>query len=369
MRDVIGFENRVICGDGSVRWLQWNTRTVPERGIVFAVGRDVTDRRRADAELREAQRTVEASRDELARLAEEHAALRRVATLVAHGAPPEELFTAVVEEVERLLPGVHATLIRYAPDGTMTIVAVSESLTDSFPVGSRWPLGEGTSPRWSSRPAVRPGSTTIATPPAGSVSPCASGARSQVVGAPIVVEGRRWGVMTMASTENPLPPDSEAQLASFTELVATAIATPKRRGSWQRRGRGSWRQPTRSAGAWFAICTTALSSVWSTRSSRSRWHASPWRTEDDTPALLTEALDNAKRATDELRELAHGILPRPSPRRAARGIRDAGVADAGAGRDRRVRRPPPAAVEATAYFLVSEALTTSQNTLAPDTPK
>ncbi len=74
--DVIGFENRVICGDGSVRWLQWNTRTVPERGVVFAVGRDVTDRRRAEAGLREAQRTVEASRDELARLAEEHAALR-----------------------------------------------------------------------------------------------------------------------------------------------------------------------------------------------------------------------------------------------------------------------------------------------------
>jgi PAS domain S-box-containing protein len=139
--DVIGFENRVICGDGAVRWLQWNTRTVPQRGIVFAVGRDVTDRRRADAELREAQRRVEASRDELARLAEEHAALRRVATLVARGAPPEALFTAVVEEVERLLPGAHSTMARYEPDATMTIVAISERLTDSFPVGSRWPLG------------------------------------------------------------------------------------------------------------------------------------------------------------------------------------------------------------------------------------
>ena len=124
---MIGFENRVICGDGSVHWLHWNTRTVPERGIVFAVGRDVTDRRRADAELREAQRTVEASRDELARLAEEQAALRRVATLVAHGAPPGELFTAVVEEVERVLPAAHAGLARYASDGAMTMVAISES--------------------------------------------------------------------------------------------------------------------------------------------------------------------------------------------------------------------------------------------------
>jgi PAS domain S-box-containing protein len=65
-KHVNGVEHRVICGDGSVRWFQWNTRTVPERGVVFAVGRDVTDRRRADLELREAHRMVEASRAELA---------------------------------------------------------------------------------------------------------------------------------------------------------------------------------------------------------------------------------------------------------------------------------------------------------------
>ncbi|MCW3016731.1 MAG: two-component system sensor kinase, partial [Solirubrobacterales bacterium] len=49
--DVIGVELRVIGRDGSVRWLQWNSRIMPERGVIFAVGRDVTDRRRADAEL------------------------------------------------------------------------------------------------------------------------------------------------------------------------------------------------------------------------------------------------------------------------------------------------------------------------------
>jgi PAS domain S-box-containing protein len=64
--DVVGYEYRVICGDGSVRWLQWNSWTMPERGLICGVGRDVTDRRRADAELREAQRTVETSRAELA---------------------------------------------------------------------------------------------------------------------------------------------------------------------------------------------------------------------------------------------------------------------------------------------------------------
>jgi len=64
--DLIGEEHRVICADGSVRWLQWNSRIMRERGVVFGIGRDVTARRRADAELREAQRMLEASRDEVA---------------------------------------------------------------------------------------------------------------------------------------------------------------------------------------------------------------------------------------------------------------------------------------------------------------
>jgi GAF domain-containing protein len=44
------------------------------------------------------------------------------------------------------------------------------------------------------------------------------------VGSPIVVEGHLWGVMTATWNEGPLPPDTEARLGSFTELVATAIA-------------------------------------------------------------------------------------------------------------------------------------------------
>jgi GAF domain-containing protein len=45
------------------------------------------------------------------------------------------------------------------------------------------------------------------------------------VGVPISVEGRLWGAMVVVSTrEEPLPADSEARLARFTELVATAIA-------------------------------------------------------------------------------------------------------------------------------------------------
>ena len=80
--------------------------------------------------------------------------------------------------------------------------------------------------------------------------------------------------------------------------------------------------------------------------------------EDDAPALVTEALDHAERATVELRELAHGILPAVLTRGGLR----AGV-EALASRmpvpveiDVSVGRLP-AAVEATAYFVVAEALT------------
>src|SRR6202043_815397 len=56
-----------------------------------------------------------------------------------------------------------------------------------------------------------------------------AGVRSAVA-TPIVVEGRLWGVMAAGSSrEEPLPADTEAQLASFTGLVATAIANAESR--------------------------------------------------------------------------------------------------------------------------------------------
>src|SRR6185437_5171058 len=76
----------------------------------------------------------------LGQLAEEQAALRRVATLVARGEPPEAVFAAVLEEVGRLLPIDLALMGRYEPDRTATCVATWPTGGDIFPVGSRWPL-------------------------------------------------------------------------------------------------------------------------------------------------------------------------------------------------------------------------------------
>jgi signal transduction histidine kinase len=302
---------------------------------------------------------VEASRVEPARLAEEHAALRRVATLVAHGASPETLFTAVVAEVERVVPSAHATLMRYLPDATMTIVAISECLTDSFPVGSRWPLGG----RNVTTMVYETGRSARIDDYRGASGRLGDAVRDRgavtVVGAPIIVDGRRWGVITLASTEHPLPPDNEAQLASFTELVATAIANAEaQRELSALRARiaaatvDERRRVVRDLhdGAQQRLVHTVITLKMARRALENG--------QDDAPALLTEALDNAERATDELRRLARGFLPDVL----TRGGLLAGVetlasrmpvpveVDVSVGR-------LPATVEATGYFLVAEALT------------
>jgi GAF domain-containing protein len=164
-------------------------------------------------------------------LAEEQAALRRVATLVARGAPPSTPSAAVTEEVRQLLPVDFAIMGRYEDDGTVLCVATSGTPVSRFPVGSRSKL-EGknlvTIVLETGRPA-RVDHFAHASGPIG-VAGRESGFHS-TVGTPIVVEGRLWGVMTVGSTqpEPPLPAGTEARLAQFTELVATAIANAESR--------------------------------------------------------------------------------------------------------------------------------------------
>jgi GAF domain-containing protein len=78
-------------------------------------------------------------------LGEEQAALRRVATLVARGAAPEEVFATVTEEVARLLPTELTMMVRYEPDGTFIIIGGAGSLATRWRVGSRCPFRARTS--------------------------------------------------------------------------------------------------------------------------------------------------------------------------------------------------------------------------------
>jgi signal transduction histidine kinase/putative methionine-R-sulfoxide reductase with GAF domain len=167
------------------------------------------------------------ARAAVTRLADEQSALRHVATMVAQGASPRDLVEAVAEEVGRLLPVGSATMGRYEPDGSVTTVASWSATEVAFPTGVRWPT-EGTNVAWlvlQTGQAARIDDFSAATDPIG-VAAREAGIKS-AIGSPIVVEGQLWGVMTATSTEEPLPSGSEARLASFTELVATAVANAK----------------------------------------------------------------------------------------------------------------------------------------------
>jgi len=177
------------------------------------------------------------SRAGLARLAEEQAALRRVATLVAQGVPPEELFAAVAEEVVNVLPVQGARIGRYESDGTVTYLATTTEPGDADPAAARLMLAGknfalggknlATLVFETGGPARLDNFDDVSGPIGVAIRGIGGGS---AVGTPIVVDGRLWGVATAGSTlERPLPPDTEARLTDFTELLATAIANAESR--------------------------------------------------------------------------------------------------------------------------------------------
>jgi GAF domain-containing protein len=170
------------------------------------------------------------ARMELRGFADEQASLRRVATLVARAAAPEEVFAAVTEDAGRLLHAHHAVMSQYGPDGAIRVVAAWSSTGAAFPVGTRWGLGG----RNLHTLVFETGRAARIDDHAGASGPVAETARELKLGAgvgvPISVEGRLWGVMIVASThDQPLPAGTEERLAGFTELVATAIANAQAR--------------------------------------------------------------------------------------------------------------------------------------------
>jgi signal transduction histidine kinase len=163
------------------------------------------------------------SREELTRLAEEQAALRRVATLVAEGARPDEVFAAVGDEVARILGVPIAVLLRYDPDGLVTVLATAGA--EFGPVGSRWPIDGAslTAAVFETGRAARMDDYSQAQGPVSEVAR-KTGVRWGV-GVPIIVDGALWGVMNAGSREpEPLVEQIEDRLAKFTQLLATAIA-------------------------------------------------------------------------------------------------------------------------------------------------
>ena len=301
------------------------------------------------------------SRAGVTRLAEEQAALRRVATLVAGGAPPEEVFAAVTEEAGQLLAADQTTLSRYESDGTVTVVAGWSTIDNALPVGARLKLGGKnlTTLIWQTR---RPARIDSYADSSGALAAAVrdTGVRSGV-GTPIIVQDRLWGVLDAGSTgEQPLGPGTEARLASFTELVATAIANAESRSDLDAsRGRivaasdEARRRIERDLhdGAQQRLVSLGLAL-------RAAQTAVPPQL-GGLEGELTNVAEGLANVLDELREMARGIHP-------------AILAKGGLGSalktlarrcpvpvelDVRAQARLPERIEVAAYYVVSEALT------------
>jgi signal transduction histidine kinase len=304
------------------------------------------------------------ARAELRRMADEQAALRRVATLVARGASPATVFATVAEEVGRLFAAENTAVARYEADDAITMVGSWNRTGDDLArtVGRRAALGGQnvtTLVFETGRPA------RIDRYPDGDSSAITANARGvgsrSAVGAPISVDGRLWGSLAVASSrEAGLPAGAEERLADFAELAATTIANAEAHTKLtQSRARvvatadDTRRRIERDLhdGAQQRLVSLAL---------RLRV------TQDTVPAELPELRAGigqlAEELTEvlaELREISRGIHPsilsegglRPALRTLAR--RSAILVELRV--DTESRYPPP--VEVATYYVVSEALT------------
>ena len=162
-----------------------------------------------------------------ARLSDEQAALRRVATLVARGAPPEEVFVAVTAEIGHVLCADVTSMSQYHADGAATAVGLwsRTGAPSLMATGDRVSLG-GRNLDTLVFQTGRPARIDDYDDSSGEFGRAARGWRLRsVVGVPISVHGRLWGVVIVGyACTSAAPADTEQRLADFTELVATAIA-------------------------------------------------------------------------------------------------------------------------------------------------
>ncbi len=300
---------------------------------------------------------------EYRRIADEQAALRRVATLVAQAKPPEVVFAGVAAEARQLLAVGFAALIRYDEPGMMEVVGLwtAKEGIPPTPVGTRLPLGgyNVSTLVYRTRRAARSHVADVT----GTIGRIAVGAWGwqSVVGVPVSVESRLWGALLAGSVSNEMPPsDSETRLSGFAELVSTAIANAEARA-----------EVAASRARIIAAADQARQRIEHDLhdGAQQRLVSLALQLHDaqatvppelgELRAQLGRAVDSANDTLDEVREIARGIHPavlasgglRPAIRALAR--RSPVPVRLGALADRRL----PEHIEVSAYYVVAEALT------------
>jgi PAS domain S-box-containing protein len=347
--------------DGGRRLIAWSNRLMPavdgNGSYLVTTGIDLTE----SAEQTEGALggDVEAKLAEVGRLAQEQRALRRVATLVASEATPERVFMAVSEETARVLEVNASAVFRYEGDDTATVVGRHDrDGVGVFSVGDRIFADDNTSigrARDSGLPARIHDYFEIDTDVAQTMREV--GYRSTVA-APIFVSGIPWGAIAIAARE-PLPADSEARLMGFCELVSLAVASAQAREDLQssrarlvKTGDEQRRKLERNLhdGAQQRLVSLALT----LRLARAKLESDPAALEP----ILAGAAKELDLALEELRELARGLHPAA--------LTEQGLAPAVRALGERLpidvvvdelEERLPDYLEATAYYICSEALT------------
>jgi signal transduction histidine kinase/CHASE3 domain sensor protein len=286
--------------------------------------------------------SLETSHNELRLLLEEQAALRRVATLVAQAVSPSELFEAVACEVAGLLDAPLATLLRYGPDDTATILGSWGELAGDLPVGRRYPLQADDAATLVRRTGRAARIESYGDPPG--VEPELAlklGLRFGVAG-PIVVEGRLWGLIGAAwNGPGRLPVGIEGRLTQFTDLVATAIANETRRRIERDLHDGTQQRLVSLALDLRAVEAAVPSEL------------------VELKAQLSHAAETLSGAVEDLREISRGIHPAILSKGGLGAVlktlarRSSVPVELRLPPDRRL----PEGVEVVLYYVVSEALT------------
>ena len=317
--------------------------------------------RAAEADRR--RQEAEASRDELRMLANQQAALRRIATLVARAVPPSDVFSKVTEELARCLGVMHATLVRFEADAGAVLVACHDERGSrkKMPVGKRFSFDGESVPAMvfrTGRAARRDSHDDAASADVQYVHEL--GLRSGV-GVPIVVDSRLWGAATVGSSRpEPLPPDTEARVGDFADLVATAIANADARTELTAsRARivaasdAARRRFERDLhdGAQQRLVSLGLQMRTAEALLPSELHA--------VRQQISDVVAGLRGVSDDLQEISRGIHPAilsrgglgPALKTLAR--RSAVPVELCVGTDRRL----PDSAEVAAYYVVAEALT------------
>ena len=292
------------------------------------------------------------ARAEMQHLADDQAAFRRVAELVARDAPVDQVFVEVSAETSRVLGGIAAALLRFDPDGYAVVVATHDS---PAVLGLRIPIDNHSDVGGlfrSGRPfRIDSFEQRDLAEVAREIGVTAG------VAAPIIVEGGTWGALTISTSSAAPPSNSEEQLEQFAALAAVAItnAENKAKLTASRARVVATADETRRRlqrdvhdGAQQRLVQTVITLK------LGRDAAAKGEPAAD---LINEALRHAERANAQLRELVHGILPASLSRAGLRSGLESLIADITTPVDLEFSAPRlPAETETTAYFIVAEAL-------------